>query len=81
MKGALLVAIFTLMNNVALIAVVFCLGAWALWFISAYGNEKCRDLALYQGGGVWQWMFSSHARQRVIQWLNASRSTGDILPN
>jgi O-antigen/teichoic acid export membrane protein len=80
-KGALLVAIFTLMNNVALIAVVFCLGAWALWFISAYGNEKCRDIAIYQGGGVWKWMFSSHARQRVIQWLNASRRTGDILPN
>lgn len=81
MKGILLVAIFTLMYNVTLIAVVFCIGAWALWFISAYQNEQCRDLALHQGGGVWTWLFSSQARQRVTQWLVTSRRTGDILPN
>jgi O-antigen/teichoic acid export membrane protein len=80
-KGAFLVVILTLMNNVTLIATVFCLGIWALWFISAYRNEKCRDIASHQGGGVWAWIFSSDARKSVLRWLDTSRRTGDILPN
>lgn len=80
-KGVILLAILAFFNNGTVIAAVFCSGAWALWFVSAYRNPNCADLAMHQGNGVWAWMISGQARQRVLQWLASSRRTGDILPN
>ena len=80
-KVLLLSAILYWMPDVTSSAMVFCIGAWLVWFVSAYKNQSCRDLATHQGTGLWAWMVSSEARLQLKGWLAQSKRTGDILPH
>lgn len=80
-KAVMLAGFLFWLPGVVAPALVFCTGAWLAWFVSAYRNEHCRELALHQGTGLWQWLTSSRAREKLRIWLKQSIQTGDILPH
>ena len=81
MKAVVLSSVLYWMPDVTGSAIVFCFGAWLVWYVSAYKNVSCRELAMYQRTGMWAWMVSSEARLHLKGWLAQTKRTGDILPN